>query len=115
MGVRLARLVPHSSAQPDSLEHVDPLSVRSLDRLFDGRLEAVREIQDDAGGLDAFDVARRELDVVRLGARGREVVDLERRAAGPLRREGEGIERRHDAVATSSRRRAAAGGQQGDQ
>ena len=89
--------------------------MRSLDRLFDGRLEAVREIQDDAGGLDAFDVARRELDVVRLGARRREVVDLERRAAGPLRREGEGIERRHDAVPTSGRRRAAAGGQQGDQ
>ena len=68
-----------------------------------------RDVEDEVGLLHARDVARRQLDVVRLGAGRRQVRDRDAVAADPLRGEGERIEGRDDVEApVVACRRAAA-------
>ena len=58
------------------LEEIERRPVASRDRILDRRLEASAQVDDELGVADRLDVARRELDVVWLGARRREVHDL---------------------------------------
>ena len=58
--------------------------MRAVERLLDRGLEAVREVEHEVGPLDAGHVLRRQLDVVRLGARRRQVRDRDAVAADPL-------------------------------
>ena len=79
--VGLARLVADATTQVDARQCVDPLSARASDRLLDGRLEAVREVEHDIGLLNASHIPRGQLDVMRLGAGRGQVVDTEPRPA----------------------------------
>jgi len=54
------------------------------------------QVEDDVGPNDVLDGPRCKLEVVRLGAGRREVLDLDGRTADPFGGEGEGIERRDD-------------------
>src|SRR5207253_8423711 len=49
-------------------EYVDSCAVRLVGGLAHGRLEAVTEVEDDVGALDAADRTRRQFEIVRLGA-----------------------------------------------
>ena len=75
------------------LERVQEIDrcIRTESGVFDGRLEAAPEVEDEIRRLDPLDVARRELEVVGLDARRRQVLDLDRIAPDLLRRECERI------------------------
>jgi hypothetical protein len=90
-------------------EDVDPLAVRLVDRLADGRLKAPAEVQDDGGALDPPDCLGRQLEVVRFGARRRQVLDVEVRPANALCGKGEGIEGGDHGPLPTPRGAAAAG------
>ena len=67
---------------------------RDVDRVLERGLEPAADVDDELGVANRLDVARRELDVVGLGAGRREVDDLVRAARDLLRRPGERIEGR---------------------
>ena len=89
-------------------EDVHFLAARLLDRLAHRRLEAMAEVEDDARVLDRGDFLRCQLQVVRLGSRRREVLDVERRPSDPLGGVGKGIERRNHRVRPTGAARPAA-------
>ena len=106
--VRVA--VARAAAMPSSASSF--VAVRAAERLLDRGLEAVREVEHEVGLLEARDVLRRQLEVVRLGARRREVRDRRRgrrRSARPRRRADRS--RRRRASRPSSAERAAARGE----
>jgi hypothetical protein len=82
--------------QPESLEEIDRVGLRALERVLQCGLEARADVEDDVSGADAFDVPRGQLDVVRLGSRRREVHHVYLRAADLLGCVGERIEGSHD-------------------
>ena len=57
-------------------EQIERLAVPPVDRVFERRLETAADVDDERGVADGLHVARRDLDVVRLGAGRREVDDL---------------------------------------
>ncbi len=59
--------------------------------VLEPRLEAAPEVEHDVRGVDALDVARGELDVVRLGTGGGDVRDVGP-GIDPLREERERVE-----------------------
>ena len=81
--------------------------VPTLHRLLERGHEALAEVQNGVRVLNELDVARGELEVVRLCAGGRQVLDV---GVGRdlLRRIGDGIEGRDDVRACVVRARAAA-------
>jgi hypothetical protein len=64
--------------------------------LLDGRLESFADVEDDVGVDDLLHLARRQLEVVRLGAGRCQVRHLDGRAADILGRERERIEAGND-------------------
>ena len=102
--------------QRQPVEEVERPAVRAVDGSLERRLEAAAEVEDEVGGADALDVARRELDVVRLGAGRREVRDGHPVAADLLGRVRERIEAGDDRrCGRRRRRRAAAAGSERDE
>ena len=79
-------------------------AVRGPSRAFELRLESMSHQQDEAGVLHRLDIVGRELEVVRLGARGRQVRNVDAGAADLLGGEGEGIEGGDDLVTARTRR-----------
>jgi hypothetical protein len=79
-------------------------AVRGPSRAFELRLESMSHQQDEPGVLDRLDIVGRELEVVRLGARGRQVRDLDVGPADLLGDEGQGIEGGDDGVPARARR-----------
>jgi hypothetical protein len=61
------RVEPALEAQrPRAVEHVERRSAPSLERILDGGLEPVTDVQDEGGLLHAPDVPRRQLEIVWL-------------------------------------------------
>ena len=83
--------------QREPVEQLDGSSAGAVHRFLERRLEPLAEIEHHVRGANALHVARRELDVVRLGAGRRQVRHLDARAADPLGREGQRVEARDDA------------------
>ena len=110
-----AGLLSFRRLKRQSLQDVDDAAARLGGGLADGRLEAVAEVQDDVGALDSADRSRRQLEVVRLGAGRREVVDLVTRSADPLGRVRQRIEGGNDRLLAARGGRAAAGQHAGRQ
>jgi hypothetical protein len=86
------------SVQWEPCEHVHLAPARLLHRLADRRLEPVAQIEDDRRVDDPADLARSELQIVRLRAGRRQVLDVEAWPADSLGGVGEGIEGRNDRV-----------------
>ena len=117
MRIALAGFVADAAPQADSAQHVEALTRCSRDRLLHRRLEAVREIENDVRLLHLGNLARRQLDVVRLGARRRQVLHVDRRPPGALGRKGKRVEGCDDRLAALCSGRTAAtgrGDEQGD-
>ena len=92
MGVHAAVLLPDLEA----LQHVDRRAVASARRLLEGGLEPAARVEDEVGRANPLDVARRELDVVGLGAGRCQIHDLDAVASDLLGGEGERVEAGHD-------------------
>ena len=75
-------------------EDVHSLAACLLDRLAHRRLEAMAEVEDDARVLDLCNLLRCQLQVVRLGSRRREVLDVEASALRSARPRRQGDRRR---------------------
>ena len=89
--IRLACLVADAGFQRQAGQRVELLPRRGADRFLDGRLEPVGQIEHQLCLLQVADLPRGQLDVVRLCARRRQVLDgdgsvrrspLRRRRAG---------------------------------
>ena len=81
--------------------------VPTVDGLLEGRHEPLAEVEHRVGVLDALDVARRQFEIVGLGAGRRQVLDVG--AGGDLLGGiGDRIEGRHDLGALVVRTGAAA-------
>ena len=61
-------------------------ALAQVDRVFERGLEAAADVDDELGVADRLDVARRELDVVRLDTRRREIDDVVDRVESPATR-----------------------------
>ena len=77
---------------------------RGVDRVLEGRLEALAEVEDEVGIRDRAHVAAGELEVVRLDAGRSQVAHVDSRAADLLSGESQRIEGRdHGAAALRAR------------
>ena len=115
MRIALAGFVPDAAPQADSAQHVEALTRCSCGRLLHRRLEAVREIENDVRLLHLGNLARRQLDVVRLGARRRQVLHVGRRPAGALGCKRKRVEGCDDRLAAPCSGRSAATGRRDEQ
>ena len=89
---------------------------RAVDRVLERGLEAATDVDDELGVANRLDVARRELDVVRLDTGRREVDDVvDCVGCDAARRPREWIERGDDARASVPLLVAAAAGDQQDE
>ena len=93
---------------PQLCEKVDRASSALLHGCLESGHEAVAEVEDERGGIDVPHIARRQLEVVRLGARGREVADVDSRSGDLLDGEGDRVEGGHDGLLGRTRARGAA-------
>ena len=91
-------------------EHVDRGTVSLGDGILDRGLEPARRVDHEARIPDRLDVARRELDIVRLGPGWREVHDLGSVGHDLLGRPGQRIEGRDDGVGVIVAARTSAAG-----
>ena len=91
------RVWPTTGAErPRHLEHVERRPVPPVERILDRRLEAVADVEDEGSLLQAPDVARGQLEIVRLGPGRREIVDAHAASGHLLGRVRERVERRDD-------------------
>ena len=95
--MRIAR-EPAARSRPSDRQEVDRRAVPLLQRPLERRHEPVAEVEDESRLLDVAHVARRELEVVRLRARGGQVLDGDGAAADLLGGVGERVERGDDAL-----------------
>ena len=73
-------------------KHVERRTVAPRHRILESGLEASTDVDDQVGVRDLPNVTRGELEIVGLGARGREVDDARARASDLLGDPGKGIE-----------------------
>ena len=101
------RVAVRQALEPRRVERADDAVARA-GCVLELRLEAVAHEQDELRRVDRLDVARRDLEVVRLGARRRQVLDVRAGRGDLLGRVGEGIEGRDDRRVPGRARGAAA-------
>ena len=84
---------------------------RRVDRVLEGRLEVLSEVEDEVGIGDGADVAAGELEVVRLDAGRGQVADVDPVASDLLGGESQRVEGRGDDLSSLRARAAAATGE----
>ena len=108
-----AVLLLAADAGRNRVEEIDAVCRRGVDRVLEGRLEALAEVEDEVGVGDRGHIAPGELEVVRLDAGRGQVAHVDPGAADLLSGERQWIEGGDDR-AIARARVAAAAGQGGD-
>jgi hypothetical protein len=94
------RIQPHVRIDPafvaniGHLEHVDGISLDLLDRILDRRLEAATHEEDEVGLGERPNLARAQLDIVRLRPAGHEIGGIDPVAGDPVHHERDRIDGR---------------------